>query len=235
MNKIKNETSKNRKSETANPLLDAGGSPSGINPYMYVSGNPIKYNDPTGHKQKAWQRNMIKSMYSAVIQHIQEHGSTEQKLLAGAYLKHQKDEYNDKLDKKIAQKLIGAVVAVIVGVVIAIATGGTGVPAYLQFIGSVASSTLIGYGIGTGVGYSLGTMGGKESALAGAELGGKIGAAIGFQKVLDLGFDKITQTAIKNKDFVTAGEYIDLKKFWLGEPFNDGLAGKLLNKGYVFF
>nr|MBP6739833.1 RHS repeat-associated core domain-containing protein [Leptospiraceae bacterium] len=34
---------------TADSVTDAGGDPDGMNAYMYAGGNPVRFNDPSGH------------------------------------------------------------------------------------------------------------------------------------------------------------------------------------------
>ncbi|HNF17426.1 MAG TPA: RHS repeat-associated core domain-containing protein, partial [Leptospiraceae bacterium] len=51
---------------TADSIGNVGG-PNGDNRYMYVSGNPMKFNDPDGHKETQWHKNMMKDLKAAMI------------------------------------------------------------------------------------------------------------------------------------------------------------------------
>jgi RHS repeat-associated protein len=157
---------------TADSIADTGG-PNGLNRYMYTRGNPILYNDPSGHDAPKWMENMKKDITKAMINHAVSQNPTAA-LLYMAVNKKSSDDYKKKtmieknpggwFDRQVvnpiqhmttAELVIGTIVFV-AAVVITVVTGGAGgflmatlqglaVGILLDFAGSILGRQMGGY------------------------------------------------------------------------------------------
>jgi|JI8StandDraft_1071087.scaffolds.fasta_scaffold22943_4 RHS repeat-associated protein len=237
---------------SADPLLDAGGSPSGMDPYMYVSGNPVKFNDPTGHKQKSYGKKMIADFQSAVVNHVAQYGSNETKFGFMTYAKRIKD-HKKMQEARDAAKTTAIKIAIVVAVVVvsylcagsctygAVAAAQAAVPVTgMQLAVSITSEIAASFVVDqafTAAGYVIGgyTSNGSQSwdskgAARGAEYGSNVGFVYSLFAPQLNGIEDPAQTLDPNKTFKGDGMWNKYAKFGREFPM-EKVGQKVLIEG----
>ncbi|MCB1145040.1 MAG: RHS repeat-associated core domain-containing protein, partial [Leptospiraceae bacterium] len=102
-------------------------SPMGMDRYMFTEGNPIRYNDPTGHsKEKKWMTNMKKDFFKATYQNFMKNSTPEEKIIA-SLIAHKYNKDQRKKEKRAEMpRTITTVVVIAAAIVVTLAFNWAG-------------------------------------------------------------------------------------------------------------